>query len=157
MHLLMAISVPAKAAALLIFSGVVAPALGFALRRFVKGLSAYGAGPFAILDRSPRRGGRAPQQMDPAMQAAEVRQMLAAKAERQRLRGEEALDVDAESQWLLAARQAPAPARIDEQLRAEVRHLVIVRNERRARQGLEPLDVRTETERQLAELHGRPS
>lgn len=157
MGLLSVISVELKAAALLLFSGVLAPAIGFGLKRLVGGWSTFGGGPFAILDQAPRRGGRAAQSLDPAIQAAEVRQMLLAKAERQRRRGETALDVDAEAERLLAATKAAAPARIDEQLRAEVRQLVIVRNERRARQGLKPLDVPIETERQLADLRAHPS
>jgi hypothetical protein len=151
MHLFMAISVEEKAAAALLFSGVLAPALGFALKRYVNSWSTYGAGPFAILDRSPGRRSRAPDQLDPAMQAAEVRQMLIAKAERQRQRGAPAIDVEAEATRLLSV-EPPVSGRIDAELRAEVRGLVIVRNERRARQGLEPLDVAAETERQLSEL-----
>jgi hypothetical protein len=152
MQLFMAISVEEKAAAALLFSGVIAPGLGIALRRYVNGWSTYGAGPFAILDRSSGRRARAPHQLDPAMQAAEVRQMLIAKAERQRQRGGTELDVEAEATRLLSTPQPPAPARLDAELRAEIRGLVIVRNERRARQGLDPLDVAAETERQLADL-----
>ncbi len=152
MHLFMAISVEVKAATALLFSGVLAPALGFALKRYVNNWSTYGAGPFAILDRSPTRRARGPHQLDPAMQAAEVRQMLIAKAERQRRRGTGELDVEAETTRLLSTPQPPGPARLDAELRAEIRQLLIVRNERRARQGLSPLDVTAETERQLAEL-----
>ena len=152
----MAISVQAKAAAALLFSGVVAPALGIALRRYVNSWSTFGAGPFAILDRSPGHRSRAPHQLDPAMQAAEVRQMLIAKAERQRRRGAGELDVEAEATRLLTTPEPPAPARLDAELRAEIRGLVVVRNERRARQGLAPLDVTAETERQLGDLSDRP-
>ncbi len=152
MHLFLTISVEEKAAAALLFSGVLAPALGFALRRYINNWSTYGAGPFAILDQSPARRGRAPHQLDPAMQAAEVRQMLIAKAERQRRRGAAELDIEAEATRLLSTPEPPAPARLDAELRAEVRQLLIVGNERRARQGLDPLDVAAETERQLAEL-----
>jgi hypothetical protein len=66
---------------------------------------------------------------------AEVRQMLEAKAYRQQTRGEQPLNVDANSQ-----------------LREEVRQLVVARNERRARKGEEPLDVEAEVDRQLREL-----
>lgn len=79
--------------------------------------------------------------------------MLEAKAERRRVRGEEALDVEAESARLLAAAEV-APIGHDDELRAEVRQLVIARNERRRRAGLEPLDVGAETERRLADLGG---
>jgi hypothetical protein len=151
MGLFLTISVQEKAAAALLFSGVVAPGLGFALKRYINGWSTYGAGPFAILERSRSRRALPPHQLDPAMQAAEVRQMLIAKAERQRRRGAAALDVEAETTRLLSTPE-PAATGIDAELRAEVRGLVIVRNERRARQGLAPLDVSAETERQLAEL-----
>jgi len=81
----------------------------------------------------------------------ELRQMLEAKAYRQRARGEEPLDVDEEFDRLQAEQRA-APAKADPGLRAEVRQLVVARNERRARQGKEPLDVDEEVERQLREL-----
>ena len=87
----------------------------------------------------------------PAVRGEELRQMLEAKAYRQRARGETPLDVDAELERLLAE-QSAAPASDDPALRAEVRQLVVARNERRARQGKEPLDVDAEVERQLREL-----
>jgi hypothetical protein len=150
----MAISVGTKAAALLVFAFVVAPAIGFGLKRLTGGWNSYGGGTFAILKEEPPRGLEAPAPIDPAIQAAEVRQMLEAKAERRRERGGPEIDVEAESARLLAAAaEAPAAAR-DEALRAEVRQLVVARNERRRRQGLEPLDVEAETTRQLAELGG---
>jgi hypothetical protein len=79
----------------------------------------------------------------------EIRQMLEAKSERRRARGEPELDVDAE----LAALTRPAGGG-DPALREEIRQLVIARNERRARQGKEPLDVEAEIERQLQSLGG---
>jgi hypothetical protein len=148
----LALSVGGKAAAVLVFTGIVAPALGLGLKRLTRGWDNYGAGPFAIL-RDPPGKGAAAQPVDPAIQAAEVRQMLEAKAARAQERGEPALDVDAESARLLAA-SSSAPAAHDEELRSEVRQLVIARNERRRRAGLEPLDVATETERQLTALDG---
>jgi hypothetical protein len=148
----MALSVGGKAAAVLIFTGIVAPAIGLGLKRLTRGWDNYGAGPFAI-HRDPPGKGAAAQAVDPAIQAAEVRQMLEAKAARRQDRGEPALDVEAESARLLAAAEAAPPAH-DEELRAEVRQLVIARNERRRRAGLEPLDVAAETERQLAALGG---
>jgi hypothetical protein len=149
----MTLSVGVKAAAVLIFTGVVAPLVGLGLKRVTGGWDAYGGGAFAILRDQPARKG-APQSTDPAIQAAEVRQMLEAKAARLEERGEPALDVEAESARLLAAAAEHAPAAHDEELRAEVRQLVIARNERRRRAGLEPLDVEAETERQLADLGG---
>ena len=149
----MALSVDVKTAAVLIFTGIVAPAIGLGLKRMTRGWDNYGGGPFAIL-RDPPGKGAAAQPVDPAIQAAEVRQMLEAKAARQRERGEPSLDVEAESARLLATAAEAAPAAHDEELRTEVRQLVIARNERRRRAGLEPLDVAAETERQLAALGG---
>jgi hypothetical protein len=145
--------VEVTATAVLVFTGVVAPLLGFGLWNLTGGRDAYGGGAFAILRDAPRR--RGPQAaVDPAIQAAEVRQMLVAKAERQKGRGEPMLDVEAESARLLAAAdESPAAAR-DQELRGEVRQLVVARNERRRRAGLEPLDVEAETKRQLADLSG---
>jgi len=149
-----ALSVGVKATTLLIFTGVVAPLVGLGLKRVTGGWDSYGGGAFAILRDAPARKGAAPQSTDPAIQAAEVRQMLEAKAARRRVRGEPALDVEAESARLLAAAAETGPPGHDEELRAEVRQLVIARNERRRRAGLEPLDVAAETERQLAEPGG---
>jgi len=145
--------VETTATAVLVFTGVVAPLIGLGLWKLTGGRDAYGGGAFAILRDAPRR--RGPQgEVDPAIQAAEVRQMLAAKAERQKVRGEPVLVVEAESVRLLAAADESPPAAREEELRAEVRQLVVARNERRRRAGLEPLDVEAETERQLADLAG---
>jgi hypothetical protein len=145
-----------KGAVVLGFTGLAAPLIGVLLKRVGGGWETMGGGPFAILSEAPRRRvGLGEQAVDPAIQAAEVRQMLAAKAERQRQRGESPLDVEAEAERLLAAAEKPRGAEaMDAELRAEVRQLVIARNERRMREGLEPLDVETETERQLADLIG---
>jgi hypothetical protein len=144
--------VEVTAFAVLVFTGVVAPLIGFGLWKLTGGREAYGGGAFAIL----RDGRRSPKsrEVDPAIQAAEVRQMLAAKAERQKVRGEPVLDVEAESERLLAAADASPSVARDEELRAEVRQLVVARNERRRRAGMEPLDVEAETDRQLADLAG---
>jgi hypothetical protein len=153
--LVLALSAVQKGAALLAFTGLLAPAIGFALKRAVGGWSSYGGGPFSILSEAPERRGGAPQgPVDPAIQAAEVRQMLAAKDERLRRRGKPGLDVEAEAERLLAAAAESAAGGADEELRAEVRQLVVLRNERRMRQGLEPLDVEAETERELADFVG---
>jgi hypothetical protein len=145
--------VEVTAAAVLIFTGVIAPLLGFGLWKLTGGRDAYGGGAFAMLrDGSARRSPRG--EVDPAIQAAEVRQMLIAKAERQKGRGEPVLDVEAESARLLEKAAESPPAAHQEELRAEVRQLVVARNERRRRAGLEPLDVVAETERQLADLTG---
>jgi hypothetical protein len=79
----------------------------------------------------------------------EIRQMLEAKSQRRRARGEPELDVDAELAELTRSQAAADPG-----LREEVRQLVIARNERRMRQGKEPLDVEAEIERQLRALGG---
>ena len=152
----MALSALQKGAVVLVFTGVFAPLVGLLLRRVGGGWETMGGGAFSILDERPQRstGGTAPK-VDPAIQAAEVRQMLEAKSERRRRRGEAPLDVEAEAERLLAAAQQPrGEEAIDAGLRAEVRQLVVVRNERRMREGLEPLDVEAETERQLADLIG---
>jgi hypothetical protein len=153
--LVLATSALQKGVALLVFTGVLAPLVGLLLKRAVGGWSAYGGGPFSILNEAPAaRGGEPEQPVDPAIQAAEVRQMLAARAERQRRRGEPELDVEAETERLLAAATSFDAPGADEELRAEVRQLVVLRNERRRREGLEPLDVAAETDRQLADFVG---
>ena len=89
------------------------------------------------------------------IQEQELRQMLEAKAYRQRARGEAPIDVEAELERLLAeAASTPAPAAGDAELREEVRQLVVARNDRRRRQGKEPLDVDAEVARQLRDLEG---
>lgn len=143
--------------AILLFTGVAAPLVGVLFKRVGAGWDSMGAGPFAILSDQPTRRapGGPPIPVDPAIQAAEVRQMLEAKSERRRRRGEAPLDVERETQRLLASTGRPrGKAAIDAELRAEVRQLVVVRNERRLRQGLEPLDIEAETERQLADFIG---
>ena len=85
--------------------------------------------------------------MSRAAQKAEVRQMLEAKAFRQRERGEQPLDVEEELERL--TRPAEMNLKADPALVAEIRQLVIARNARRERQGKEPLDVEAEVTRQL--------
>jgi hypothetical protein len=85
-------------------------------------------------------------------QQVEIRQMLEAKALRQRKRGEEPIDVEAEIKRLSSP--AAIEVRADPALVAEVRQLVVARNARRARQGKEPLDVEVEVARQLRDLEG---
>jgi hypothetical protein len=112
-----------------------------------------GKGRFAIEQELPptRHPAASEPPVDRELQATEARQMLEAKALRQRRRGEEPLDVESEVARLLEAPAAEPPA-IDEKLREEVRQLVVARNERRMRHGEQPLDVEAETERQLADL-----
>jgi|SRR6476620_10187680 len=157
MALPIALTALQKGVAVLVFTGIVAPLIGFLLKRVGGGWETMGGGPFAILNESPRRGSplAADRAVDPAIQAAEVRQMLEAKSQRREQRGEPPLDVEAETERLLEEAERPRGAEaMDAELRAEVRQLVIARNERRLRQGLEPLDVEEETEKQLADLIG---
>jgi hypothetical protein len=152
----LALSALQKGAVLLVFTGVAAPLIGLLLKRVAGGWETMGGGPFAILDERPQKPSTGiAQPVDPAIQAAEVRQMLEAKSERRKQRGEAPLDVEAETERLLAAAEQPrGEEAMDAELRAEVRQLVVARNERRLREGLEPLDVEAETERQLDDLVG---
>ena len=160
MHLALAPTATQKGAILVAITAVAAPIAGVWFARSAGAWRTLGRGPFAIDPEAPpasRRGGSAGP-VDPAIRAAEVRQMLEAKAARQRRRGELPMDVEAETARLLKAADAgPTPAgRMEAELRSEVRQLVVVRNERRRRQGLDLLDVEAETDRQLADLVGSP-
>jgi hypothetical protein len=116
-----------------------------------RALSEIGKGPFAIEQEFPQKTSGAPAPVSPQVREAEIRQMVEAKAYRQRERGETPVDVDAEVGRLLQDQPAPALGR-DQELREEIRQLVVARNERRMRKGQEPLDVEVEVERQLHEL-----
>jgi hypothetical protein len=94
------------------------------------------------------------QAIDPAIQAAEVRQMLQAKSEHRQRLGQQPVDVATEAERLLWT-TVPGPTR-EAMLHADIRELVIARNERRMRRGLEPLNIEAETERQLEDLVGSP-
>jgi hypothetical protein len=155
MELALALTATQKGGILLAISGIAAPIAGYLFARSAEAWRSIGKGPFAIEPEAPgsHYGGAPPERLDPAIQAAEVRQMLEAKAERRRRRGEAPVDVEAEAERLLAESEAPPPGeRVEAELRDEVRQLVVSRNERRLRQGLEPVDVAAETERQLADL-----
>jgi hypothetical protein len=157
MELELAMTATQKGAILLAISGIAAPIAGYLFHRSSESWRSFGKGPFSIGDEPPppRRTGAPPPAVDPAVQAAEVRQMLEAKSERRRQRGEAPLDVEAETERLLTAAERPRGGdAIDAELRAEVRQLVVARNERRLREGLEPLDVEAEVRRQLADLIG---
>jgi hypothetical protein len=136
---------------------IVFVALPIALATFVLGagnaLKQIGKGPFAVQYESdlPQRFSEGSGAGSKQSREAEIRQMLEAKAYRQRARGEAELDVEAELSRLLADRPAGSAAS-DAGLAEEVRQLVVARNERRVRQGKEPLDVDQEVERQLREL-----
>lgn len=158
MGLALALNAVQKGAILFGLTGIVAPLIGLVLRRYVgSGWDAIGGGPFSLLHEAPgRRRGGPRQTVDPAIQAAEVRQLLQAKSDRRERRGEAPLDVEEEAERLLAGAAAPASReeQFDAELRAEVRQMVVARNERRLRAGQDPLDVEAETERQLADLIG---
>ncbi len=118
-----------------------------------------GKGRFGVMQAMPppRMGMAQPSpEIDPAIQAAEARQMIEAKSYRRLQRGEEPLDVEAEVAALLGPRSTGGSGKrgLDEKLRSEVRELVIARNERRMRHGEEPLDVEAEVERQVADFIG---
>jgi hypothetical protein len=153
--LVLAMSPSGKCLVVLLFTGVAAPIAGILFRRVSGGWDSVGKGPFAIEQQLPlpRYLSRPTPPVDPAIQAAEVRQMLEAKSERRRRRGELPIDVEAETTRLLARRDDSGGGQ-DAELRAEVRQLVVSRNERRMRRGLEPLDVEAETERQLDDFVG---
>ena len=137
---------------------VVLVAIPISLATFVLGagnaLKQVGKGQFAvefdndlpqrIIDSSGASSGQA--------REAEIRQMLEAKAYRQRARGDAPLDVEAELGRLLLEERQAGRLGVDRGLVEEVRQLVVARNERRLRQGKEPLEVDKEVQRQLREL-----
>jgi hypothetical protein len=97
---------------------------------------------------------RAPVIGSPGAQAerdVEIRQLLSARNERRRRRGEPPIDVERELARLTAPHHDSVP-QFDAALRAEIRDLVVARNHRRARTGQPPLDVDAEVERQIADL-----
>jgi hypothetical protein len=145
---------------LVLIALIAVPFAAFSFSRAEEAYRAIGKGPLSIDDDLPLpRYAQPPDQaVDRAVQAAEVRQMLEAKASRQTRRGEATLDVEAEATRLLAppSEARDRGAQQNAELRAEVRQLVLSRNERRMRRGLRPLDVEAETERQLEDFVGSP-
>ena len=121
-------------------------ALAFALGAG-NALRQIGKGDFAIEQEKPSQESPS---VAGAVREEEARQMVTAQSYRREARGEEALDIEAEVERLLAG--AAGSVAHDQQLREEVRQLVVARNERRQRQGKEALDVEAEIERQLREL-----
>jgi hypothetical protein len=155
----LAMSPSAQCLVVLLFTGVAAPIAGMLFRHVSRGWDSVGKGPFAIeqqLPTVPRYLSRRAPPVDPAIQAAEVRQMLEAKASRLRRRGEAPIDIESETTRLLRPADEALTGKDvqDAELRAEVRQLVVSRNERRMRQGRQPLDVEAETERQLEDFVG---
>ncbi len=107
-----------------------------------------GKGPFAIDREAPSQRSTGTAEEEREIRDAEVR-LLEAKAFRQRERGEEPVDVEAEMRRLDTA---PPPAASDPGLEEEVRQMVIASNERRVRRGEEPVDVEAEVSRRLREI-----
>lgn len=137
----------------------VLPLAAFWFARSGAGWRELGKGRFGVMHSmpQPRMGMAQPSpEIDPAIQAAEARQMIEAKSYRRLQRGEAPLDVEAEVAALLDSELAGRTGErgLEEKLRAEVRELVIARNERRMRHGEEPLDVEAEVRRQVADLIG---
>jgi hypothetical protein len=140
-------------AVLVLITLIVLPIAAIAFARSGPLWRGIGRGPMAIdQDLPARRSGEPAAPVDPAIQAAEARQMIEAKSYRRERRGEAALDVEAEVREALGP--PAAPTSIDEELRAEVRRLVVVGNERRLRRGEAQLDVEAETKRQLEDFVG---
>lgn len=115
-------------------------------------LKQIGKGDLAIEQEMPQSSGGSIAPASSEVREEEIRQMVEARSYRREARGEEALDVDAEVEKLLAPARGGGGLGADQGLRDEVRQLVIARNERRKRQGRKALDVDKEVERQLREL-----
>jgi hypothetical protein len=133
------------------------PIAAFTFARSGAAWEEIGKGRFGVMhSMAPPRIAQPAPKVDPAIQAAEARQMLEAKSYRRLRRGEAPLDVEAEVKALLESEPSGTPRKpeLDEKLRAEVRELVVARNERRMRGGREPLDVEAEVERQVADFIG---
>ncbi|MGC2049245.1 MAG: hypothetical protein WA635_11625 [Gallionella sp.] len=138
---------------MLLFTGIAAPIAGVLFRHVAGGWDSIGKGPFAIDPDLPQgRPLELVSPVDPAIQAAEARQMIEAKSYRRSQRGEAPIDIEAEVRLALDA--APSRPTLTGELRAEVRGMAIARNERRMCRGEEPLDVDAEIERQLSDFIG---
>jgi hypothetical protein len=142
---------------LVLITLLVTPIAAIAFARSGPAWKSIGKGPLEIEREPPQAPHQppTPSRIDRVAQEREVRQMLEAKSERLRRRGESPLNVELEARRLLAPGTGPsAPASQDAELREEVRQLVVARNERRLRRGLAPLDVEAETGRQLEDFVG---
>jgi hypothetical protein len=96
---------------LIAVAALAAPLAALMFARSGPAWRSIGKGPLAIEPEERRRGDADPV-AERAEQAAEVRQMLAAKAERRRRRGEPPLDVEAEARRLLGGAGADSGAPI---------------------------------------------
>jgi hypothetical protein len=119
-------------------------------------LDQLGRGGLFVDDRPPRPAMPANSPAALAEREADIRQLVQARSDRRRARGEAGLDVDAEVERLMELDPSiqPEEEQQDAALRAEVRQLVVARNERRAARGQPPLDVEEEVDRQLRDLAG---
>lgn len=132
---------------LILLCVIVVPIAAIAFARSGKAYSEIGKGRFAVdFDESGE-----------AESHEEIRQLVEAKAFRQRRRGEQPVDVEAEIERLSKG-QGDAPPReptVDPEealIRAEIRQVVVAKNESRERRGQEPLDVESEVDRMLGEF-----
>ncbi len=136
---------------IIVFAAIPIGALSFALSG--NAFKQIGKGQFSVeFDQDlPQKLSDSDSGAAAAIRDAEVRQLLEAKAYRQRARGEEPLDVETEIARIRSEEAATAVGE-DPQLVEEVRQLVVARNARRERRGEEPLDIEAEVQRQLREL-----
>lgn len=136
---------------IIVFAAIPIGALSFALSG--NAFKQIGKGQFSVeFDQDlPQKLSDSDSGAAAAIRDAEVRQLLEAKAYRQRARGEEPLDVETEMARIRSEEAATAVGE-DPQLVEEVRQLVVARNARRERRGEEPLDIEAEVQRQLREL-----
>lgn len=87
---------------LILICVIAAPIAALMFARSGQAWRSIGKGPLAIEPAQPPRPGRGPSPaVERAIRAAEVRQMLEAKVARQRRRGEQPIDVEAEAKRLL--------------------------------------------------------
>lgn len=144
---------------LILLGVIVVPIAAIAFARSGRGYAEIGKGRFAVdFDEGAGESGR-----------EELRQLVEAKAYRQRQRGEQPLEVEAEIERLLKGRppgddreadaptvsvEPPRPARDPEEeaIRDEIRQVVVAKNESRERRGEVPLDVESEVDRMLGEF-----
>lgn len=150
----LAMSTVEKGTVLMAITLVTAPIAAIVFARSGPLWRSLGKGPLAIeqeLPHVPRYLTPPEPAVDGVAQEEEVRQMLEAKSERQRQRGERPLDVEVETARLLQGPARPA-AGSREALRQEIRQFIVVRNERRLRRGQAPLDVEAEVERELGDF-----
>jgi len=103
-ELALAMTTVEKGTVLVLVCVLAAPIAALMFARSGEAWRSLGKGPLAIEPEQRPPPGREPSPaVERAVRAAEVRQMLEAKAARQRRRGERPLDVDAELRRLLGA------------------------------------------------------